>query len=175
MIPRPGNTGPTCGLTLRADRRGGPMFVALAGMIWFLMRLSAAQANATGRCRAGDVPLALIGGDRDRRQSHRIITARRSESHLLRQGLEGPAVRGAEAGMHVFGLKQNSPTTQLLKEKLALRRALNVSASNRQRKGDSGSGARSGSHRILWTLRPTAAQGEVGEIGAGVRRGRGWE
>ena len=39
-----------------------------------------------------------------------------------------PPVRGATAAMHVFGLKQNSPTTQLLKEKLALRRALNVSA-----------------------------------------------
>ena len=39
-----------------------------------------------------------------------------------------PPVRGVAAAMHVFGLKQNSPTTQLLKEKLALRRALNVSA-----------------------------------------------
>ena len=39
-----------------------------------------------------------------------------------------PAVRGVAAAMHVFGLKQNSPTTQLLKEKLAMRRALNVSA-----------------------------------------------
>ena len=38
-----------------------------------------------------------------------------------------PPVR-RDAAMHVFGLKQNSPTTQLLKEKLALRRALNVSA-----------------------------------------------
>ena len=36
--------------------------------------------------------------------------------------------------------KQNSPTTQLLKEKLALRRALNVSARSRQRKGDPGGG-----------------------------------
>ena len=53
-----------------------------------------------------------------------------------------PAVRGAAAAMHVFGLEQRSPITQLLKEKLSQPALSALSGAPAQRVAERASGSR---------------------------------